>query len=57
MPNETVRTDGFYWVKSEGEWLVAEYSGRYGDWGLPYYDHLFKDEDFSEIGDRIEPPA
>ena len=57
MPDKPIRPGGFYWVKYLGEWLVAEYSGKYGDWGMSFYDHLFKDEDFDIIGDCVEPPA
>jgi hypothetical protein len=50
---------GFYWVKFDGAWWVAE---RYADqwldgWCLTGSDVRRKTDVFSEIGPKIEPPT
>lgn len=55
------REPGFYWVKFEGRWQVAEYTEyrsffnplnfSYG-WDIVSSDREFKDDDFEEIDER-----
>lgn len=40
-------TNGYYWVKYQGEWQIAHHSD--GDWRLFYIERIFKESDFDEV--------
>jgi len=46
--------DGYYWVKYEGEWTIAEYSGN--TFAMFFCDCLCNEDQLDEIGDYIETP-
>ena len=51
-----MRENGFYKVKRNGKWIVAEYLDLIqhpAAWFLTGNDMLFHDEDFEEIGEKI----
>lgn len=48
-----MREEGYYWVKSYGEWIVAEFSC--GVWFMSGCDkdyYWLKDKDFDEIDEK-----
>ena len=51
-----VREAGFYWVKGKynNEWSPAKWDTPF--WYSIYYPYSSKDNDFSEIGPRLNPP-
>lgn len=49
-----MREPGWYWVKDFDGWKVAEW---HGSWSLFDYSWLCYDDDFTEIGDKIELPS
>lgn len=49
------RAAGFYWVRFDAEWTIAEWNGVY--WTAPFFLHAEERSDVApEIGPRIEPP-
>ena len=49
------RLEGYYWVKWQGEWIVAFWDAPV--WHHPYRDEEFKDSDFTLIsGERLVSP-
>lgn len=52
------REDGFYWVKSEGKWIIAECENRNvsEDWYICGIGCIFESNDFEEVGAKIEKP-
>lgn len=56
----TTREFGYYWVKIQNvqEWTIAEYldMGK-GRWMLFGYHGPVYEQDFTQIGPRILPPA
>ncbi len=58
----TERALGFYWVKRDGEWIIAEWTlamerPKFGHWltTRPEYEEGFiADSEFDEIGERVE---
>lgn len=55
------REEGFYWVKSDGEWTVGKWSPSWGGWeqvaGWRVTDGSWRDCDLDFIGPRIYPPS
>lgn len=49
-----MRKSGFYWVKVNNEWEVAEWDGQY--WEVIGDECWIKEREFSVIGPRIRPP-
>jgi hypothetical protein len=50
------RTSGYYWVKYEGSWTVAQYKDNAYWWVLTFQTD-FEDDEFDEINeDRILTP-
>ena len=49
------RKEGYYWAMHKGGLVVTEYTGD-DDWCLMDYSGYLEEEDFDEIGERIEPP-
>ena len=56
--NKIKREDGFYWVKSEGKWIVAECEsiGVSEGWYICGIGCVFEDSDFERIGEQIKKP-
>lgn len=48
-----MRSLGFYWVYSYGEWTIAEYVG--GCWYMIGGDEpVYNEDEFDEIGEKVE---
>lgn len=45
---EVKRENGFYWIKHDGAWKVAEWDDN--GWYLPGLTNTFKDDDFGHVG-------
>lgn len=45
-----MREEGFYWVKDDEQWIIAEWDG--GIWYTHGNDYEFQDSDFQEIDER-----
>jgi hypothetical protein len=53
------RANGYYWVKMDGRWLIAEYnyaSNNPDRWNIFGYAAEYSDKELDEIGDPIEVP-
>lgn len=50
----TEREPGFYWVKRQGDWSVAELTDS--GWQVMCDEWLFAGSEFEAIGPRIEKP-
>jgi hypothetical protein len=54
------RESGYYWVRYGGEWDVFQLwlysSTKVLAWYRAGTDLSYREEDFDEIGERIEPP-
>lgn len=50
--------NGFYWVKLNNEWEIAEYVeiGANNWWSFTGVDDTYSSSDLEEIGDYIETP-
>ena len=49
------RENGFYWVKWDSEWVVAEWSDS--EWGVIWHEYGYPDSEFDEIIEiRLIPP-
>lgn len=49
------REPGFYWVKYEGEWIIADYA--FGFWLITGFESSYYDSDFEAIHEtRLIPP-
>lgn len=60
--NQPLRNPGYYWVRFQGQWVIAEY-GKFNDngslylgWNLIGRDRLYKDDDFSDISEKTIKP-
>ncbi len=52
---EDIRVEGFYWVRTNSRWRIAEW--EWGYWTLTgANEHTYNDSNFLEIGERIIPP-
>lgn len=49
------RKPGFYWVRSHGEWVVAQFDEG-ALWWVTGWDLPIRECDFAEIGGRIVSP-
>lgn len=50
-----MREEGYYWVKSDGEWIVAlwfKYSASFSCWLIPGTDNEIDDDFFEEIDEK-----
>ena len=47
-----MREQGFYWVREKTRWVVVE--SCEDKWYYPGIDYLLEDEDFLEIGEKVE---
>lgn len=50
-----MREKGFYWVKFNNEWVIAEYtidSNNIGNWILTFENKLYTDAFFQEINEN-----
>jgi hypothetical protein len=47
-----MRQEGYYWVKYEGKWFIAEWDTIYNEWHLTGSEYDFKDHDFEEINEN-----
>ena len=50
-----MREDGYYFAKYQGSWVIAELIVNWG-WALTGFRSRFQENDFDEIGDKIELP-
>ena len=51
------RKSGFYWVKLDGEWIVAEWDSKFNWWDITGWDDSLRDSDFDKINEnRIMSP-
>jgi hypothetical protein len=50
------RAKGFYWVKYDGRWVIAEWLGASWWRGTDDDGDTYDDNDFTKIGDRLDPP-
>ncbi len=48
-----IRLDGYYWVKTDGRWEVAEWCAN--NWYCINGQRPFADDTFDIIGEKIEP--
>lgn len=48
-----VRVPGYYWVKYADEWTIGEKVND-SDWNLLGSDEILCEDDFTEIGEKIE---
>jgi hypothetical protein len=56
MKPDRKRKFGFYWVRFEGEILVAEYDPLRRGWYIPGTSECFKDKDVCELlGGKLIP--
>lgn len=44
------RVEGFYWVKYEGEWIIAEYDMN--EWYKTGVENFYEDSHLDEIDER-----
>lgn len=47
-----MRQSGYYWVKYNGEWEVAEYFESWNNWNQCGVLQDYEDSDFEEIDER-----
>ena len=47
------RKEGFYWVKIDDDWIVAEWDAELEHWNLPGNDRFFWEDEMDVIGERI----
>lgn len=65
--NDQLRTPGYYWVRYNGQWIIAEYGkfakmvafskdpGWWG-WNIIGSDSFLKDDSFSDISEKTIKP-
>ena len=55
-----MRENGFYWVKTHGFWVIAQWQDKNRMFNegfiLPGFDVVFACSDFDAIGDKIDIP-
>jgi hypothetical protein len=57
LKESTMREEGFYWVKIDGDWTVGEYAGEsFAPWTVIGSDESFEEAKLELIGDRLDPP-
>ena len=49
------REEGFYFVRKESVWLIAEWDGIY--WFLAGFETEFIDSNFDQIGSKVDLPC
>jgi hypothetical protein len=45
-----MRAEGYYWVKSNGEWVIADWDGL--SFWLFEWQHEFDESDFDEVNEK-----
>ncbi len=56
LEQDKTRESGYYWVKSSGEWGIAQWFPDQKRWWCIMDEDRYMDAAFEEIGDKIELP-
>ena len=49
---KAMRENGYYWVKTYGEWIIAQWNGVY--WWFIADDDWYDEDYVKEIGEKVE---
>jgi hypothetical protein len=44
-----MRQSGYYWVKHNGKWIIAEYAATWNGWWMPGEPNIYENGEFNEI--------
>lgn len=55
--NEQLRNPGYYWVRFQGGWIIAEWVNQPAQyWQITGSDRMLYDDDFSDISEKTIKP-